>query len=348
MKYKQLGDSQLQVSEICLGTMNYGKQNTLEEAHKQLDYAFDQGINFIDTAEMYPAPTCAETQGNTEKSIGKWLRKQQRDKVILATKVCGRSNETLSLSWIRDGKICIDRANVEKAIDESLSRLQTDYVDLYQIHWPDRYVPLFGAADYDPRYEKETIPIIEQLEVFADLVKVGKIRYLGVSNETPWGICEFSHLAQQLGLPKIVSIQNAYNLTNRVFEINLAETCHFHQVGLMAYSTLAFGHLSGKYLSQIPKNSRLDLFPSFDIRYHKPNFTEAVKAYIQLAHQYNLTPVQLALAFVRSRWFVTSTIIGTSTMNQLQENLSSVEIELDSEVLAQIDQIHARYPNPTP
>ena len=347
MRYKQLGDSQLQVSEICLGTMNYGKQNTLDEAQKLLDYAFSQGINFIDTAEMYPAPTCAKTLGKTEEYIGKWLSKKQRDKVTIATKVCGRPNETLSLNWIREGKSCINDVNVQKAIDGSLSRLQTDYIDLYQIHWPDRYVPLFGASDYNPRYERETIPIIEQLEVFADLVKAGKIRYLGISNETPWGVSEFSHLAQQLGLPKIVSIQNAYNLTNRVFEINLAETCHFHRVGLMAYSTLAFGYLSGKYLSKIPKNSRLDLFPGFDRRYHKPNFAEAVKAYVDIAHQYELKPVQLALAFVRSRWFVTTTIIGASTIEQLQENISSIEIELDSDILAQIDQIHARYPNPT-
>ncbi|MEA5498917.1 aldo/keto reductase [Limnoraphis robusta Tam1] len=349
MQYKQLGDSDLLVSELCLGTMNYGDQNTLEEAEKQLDYAVDQGINFIDTAEMYPAPTRAETQGKTEEYIGHWLSKQRRDQFIIGTKVSGPSgDQTLPITWIRDGKSRIDRQNIQEAVEGSLRRLQTDYIDLYQIHWPDRYVPLFGAPDYDPRYQRETVPILEQLEAFADLVKAGKIRYLGVSNETPWGLCEFCHLAKQFGLPKIVSIQNAFNLTNRVFQIHLAEACHFHNVGLIAYSTLAFGHLSGKYLSQTPAGSRLDLFPGFDRRYHKPYFQEAVKAYVEIAHQYGLTPVQLALAFVRSRWFVASTIIGASTIEQLKENLSCLDIELSPEILAEIDKVHARYPNPTP
>ena len=349
MQYKQLGDSDLFVSELCLGTMNYGDQNTLKEAEKQLDYAVAQGINFIDTAEMYPAPTRAETQGKTEEYIGHWLSKQRRDQLIIATKVSGPSgNKTLPITWIRDGKSRVDRQNIQEAVEGSLRRLQTDYIDLYQIHWPDRYVPLFGAPDYDPRYQRETVPILEQLEAFADLVKAGKIRYLGVSNETPWGVCEFCHLAKQFGLPKIVSIQNAFNLTNRVFQIHLAEACHFHNVGLIAYSTLAFGHLSGKYLSKIPAGSRLDLFPEFDRRYHKPYFQEAVKAYVEIAHQYGLTPVQLALGFVRSRWFVTSTIIAASTIEQLKENISCVNLELDSEILAEIDQVYARYPNPTP
>lgn len=349
MQYKPLGDSELLVSEICLGTMNYGQQNTLEEAAQQLDYAVSQGVNFIDTAEMYPAPTRAETQGKTEEYIGQWLRKQPRDQLIIATKVSGPSgDQTLPLTWIRGGKNRLDRANIDQAIAGSLRRLQTDYIDLYQIHWPDRYVPLFGAPDYDPQYERETIPLLEQLEALADLVKAGKIRYVGVSNETPWGVSEFSHLAQQFGLPKIVSIQNAFNLTNRVFQIHLAETCRFHHVGLIAYSTLAFGHLTGKYLSNIPAKSRLDLFPNFDKRYRKPYFQDAVKAYVEIAHRWNLTPTQLALAFVRSRWFVTSTIIGASNLEQLKENLSSVTITLDPEILAEIDKVHACFPNPTP
>lgn len=349
MQYNKLGDSDLMVSEICLGTMNYGKQNTLEDAIAQLNYAVNQGVNFIDTAEMYPAPTCAETQSKTEEYIGVWLCKQQRDRLVVATKVSGPSiNRTLPLTWIRGGKNRIDRPNIEAAVDGSLRRLQTDYIDLYQIHWPDRYVPLFGAADYDPDNERETVSILEQLEAFAELVKAGKIRYLGVSNETPWGVCEFCHLAKQLGLPKIVSIQNAFNLTNRVFQIHLAEACNFHNVGLMAYSTLAFGHLSGKHLTQTPTGSRVDLFPSFDKRYGKPNFREAVRAYVELADQNGLTPVQLALGFVRSRWFVTSTIVGASTLEQLQENLSCVDLELSPEILAEIDRIHSLYPNPTP
>ncbi|MFB2738243.1 aldo/keto reductase [Umezakia ovalisporum] len=349
MQYKKLGDSDLLVSEICLGTMNYGEQNTLEEAEQQLDYAVSQGVNFIDTAEMYPAPTRAATQGKTEEYIGEWLVKQRREDLIIASKVSGPSGDkTLPVTWIREGKNRIDRKNVYQAVEDSLRRLQTDYIDLYQIHWPDRYVPLFGAPDYDPSYERETVPIVEQLAAFGDLVKAGKIRYLGVSNETPWGVCEFCHLAKQLGLPKIVSIQNAFNLTNRVFQTHLAEVCHVHKVGLMAYSTLAFGHLSGKYLSQTPSRSRIDLFPGFDKRYHKLYFQEAVKAYVEIANEYGLTPVQLALAFVRSRWFVTSTIIGASTVEQVRENLSCIEIDLDPAILAQIDQVHARYPNPTP
>ncbi len=349
MQYKQLGESDLMVSEICLGTMNYGKQNTLEDAEAQLSYAVSQGVNFIDTAEMYPAPTCAKTQGKTEEYIGEWLRKQQRDQLVIATKVSGPSiSRTLPLTWIREGKNRINRKNIQEAIEGSLRRLQTDYIDLYQIHWPDRYVPLFGDSDYDPCNERETVSIVEQLEAFAELVKAGKIRYLGVSNETPWGVCEFCHLAQQLGLPKIVSIQNAFNLTNRVFQIHLAEACRFHNVGLMAYSTLGFGHLSGKHLSQTSTGSRVDLFPGFDKRYHKPNFQEAVQAYVELAHQNGLTPTQLALGFVRSRWFVNSTIVGASTLEQLKENLCCVDLELSTDILTAIDQIHARYPNPTP
>lgn len=345
MEYKTLGDSNLQVSELCLGTMTYGQQNTIEDAHQQLDYAVAQGINFIDTAEMYPVPGRADTQGKTEDYIGEWLVKQRRDQLIIATKVAG---PTSRLSWIRGEKRRIDRPNVEQAVEDSLKRLRTDYIDLYQIHWPDRYVPLFGAPDYNPKLERDTVPIAEQLEIFADLIKAGKIRYLGLSNETPWGVCEFCHLAQQLGLPKVVSMQNAFNLLNRVFQIHLAEACRFNQVGLLAYSPLAFGALTGKYLNGKTENSRMSLFPGFGQRYDKTNVMDAVKAYVEIAHKYNLTPVQLALAFVRSRWFVTSTIIGATTMAQLQENLRSIEVQLSQEMLAEIDAVYARYPNPTP
>ncbi|AFY76102.1 putative oxidoreductase, aryl-alcohol dehydrogenase like protein [Pleurocapsa sp. PCC 7327] len=345
MKYSQLGDSDLFVSEICLGTMTFGEQNTLEDARQQLDYAVSAGINFIDSAEMYPVPAKAETQGKTEEYIGEWLVKQQRDKLIIATKVAGPNSR---LTWLRGGNNRIDRANVNQAVEDSLKRLQTDYIDLYQIHWPDRYVPLFGAPDYDPTQERESTPIAEQLEIFADLIKAGKIRYLGLSNETPWGVCEFCHLAQKLGLPKVVSIQNAFSLVNRVFQINLAEACRFNNIGLLAYSPLAFGLLTGKYLDRIPENSRLNLFKGFGIRYEKPNLTEAVTAYVEIAKKYGLSPAKMALAFVRSHWFVTSTIIGATTMEQLKENLSSIEVELDKDILAEIDAVHVRYPNPTP
>jgi len=345
MKYNKLGESDLLVSEICLGTMTYGQQNTLAQAQEQLDYALSQGVNFIDSAEMYPVPGRAETQGKTEEYVGEWLVRQQRDKVIVATKVAGAGP---AFGWIRGEDRRLDRANIEAAIAASLKRLKTDYVDLYQIHWPDRYVPLFGSPDYDPANERETVAIAEQLAVFADLVKAGKIRYLGLSNETPWGVCEFSHVAQQLGLPKIVSIQNAYSLTNRVFDIHLAEACRFHNVGLLAYSPLAFGFLTGKYLDGTPENSRIALFPGFDQRYKKTNFDAALREYVAIARKYNLSPAQMALAFVRSRWFVASTIIGATTMTQLQENLSSLEVNLAPEILTEIDAVRTKYPDPTP
>ena len=345
MQYNQLGDSDLSVSEICLGTMTFGQQNTLEEASQQLDYAVSQGVNFIDAAEMYPVPARKETYGSTEEYIGKWLKEQQRENIVLATKVAG---PTRSMGWIRSPDRNLDRRNIEQAVNDSLARLQTDYIDLYQIHWPDRNVTLFGGGTFDPKNERDTVPIQEQLEVFADLVQAGKIRYLGLSNETPWGVCQFTRLAEQLGLPKIVSIQNAYHLLNREFEIALAETCYRENVGLLAYSPLAFGFLTGKYLQDIPKTSRIGQFPMFGGRYRKPSVKETVAAYVEAAKQHNLSPAVMALAFVRSRWFVTSTIIGATTMEQLRENLSSAEVELDEAVLKDIEAVHAEHPNPAP
>ncbi len=345
MKYNQLGESDLNVSEICLGTMTFGQQNTIEEAHQQLDYARDRGINFIDAAEMYPVPVYEATQGLTESYIGEWLVRQPRDQVIVATKIAGPGR---NFHWLRSGKQAIDRKNVEQALHDSLTRLQTDYVDLYQIHWPDRYVPQFGETVYDLAKERETVPIAEQLTSFADLIEAGKIRYLGLSNETPWGIAEFSRIAKQLGLPKVVSIQNAYSLINRVFDSALAEASRKENVGLLAYSSLAFGLLSGKYINASPTNTRLTKFEGFGGRYQKPNVAEAVAAYAEIAHAHNLKPSQLALAFVRSRWFVSSTIIGATTLEQLQENLGSLDVTLDPDILTEIDRVHSRYPNPAP
>lgn len=345
MQYKQLGESDLKVSEICLGTMTYGQQNIIEEAHKQLDYAIANGVNFIDTAEMYPVPTRAETYGSTEAYIGEWLKHQQRDQLIIATKIAGPGR---GFKWVRDGAKAVDRANITQAVNDSLKRLQTDYIDLYQIHWPDRYVPRFGETIYDPNQEKNTVPIAEQLAVFADLIQAGKIRYLGLSNETPWGVSEFSHAAKQLALPKVVSIQNAYNLLNRVFDSALAESCYRENIGLLAYSPLGFGLLSGKYLNGKPEKSRITLFEGFGQRYRKPNVNEAVAAYVEIAQRYNLKPSQLALAFVQSRWFVTSTIIGATTLEQLEENLDSLNVVLEKQVLAEIDAVHAHYPSPAP
>lgn len=319
MKYNQLGESDLKVSEICLGTMTYGQQNTIEEAHQQLDYAIAQGINFIDTAEMYPVPPRGETQGKTEAYIGEWLKKQQRNQLIIATKIAGPGRP---FKWLRGGNLQINHNNIKQAVDDSLKRLQTDYIDLYQIHWPERYVPTFGQTEYKPDLERETVSIAEQLQAFADVIKAGKIRYLGLSNETPWGVSEFVHIAKQLELPKVISIQNAYNLLNRVFDSALAEVSRYTNVGLLAYSPLGFGLLSGKYTDEKkPENTRLSLFQGFGQRYLKPNVNEAVAAYVSIARKYNLQPTQLALAFVRSRWFVSSTIIGATSLEQLQENI---------------------------
>jgi aryl-alcohol dehydrogenase-like predicted oxidoreductase len=345
MQYKQLGESDLKVSEICLGTMTFGQQNTVEEAHQQLDYAVSKGVNFIDAAEMYPVPPRAQTQGRTEAYIGEWLKTQQRDQVIIATKIAGPGR---GMKWIRGGANAIDRDNIQQAVDDSLKRLQTDYIDLYQIHWPDRYVPLFGQSVYNPKQERTTVPIAEQLAVFADLIQEGKIRYVGLSNETPWGVSEFSHAAKQLGLPKVVSIQNAYNLINRVFDWALAEACYRENIGLLAYSPLGFGSLSGKYLHSKPDKARITLFQGFGQRYLKPNVNEAVAAYVEIAQRHQLNPAHLALAFVRSRWFVTSTIIGATTLEQLKENLDSLNVVLNEEILTEIDAVQARYPNPAP
>ena len=343
MIYRELPNSSLQVSQLCLGTMTYGEQNSVADAHRQLDYAFALGVNFIDTAEMYPVPPRAETQGRTEDYVGQWLKRQARDKIILATKVTGPAR---GFTWIRGGPR-ISRPHIEQAVDASLKRLQTDYIDLYQIHWPDRNVPMFGQSAFDPDAERESTPIAEQLEVFADLIRAGKIRYLGLSNETPWGAAQFVQHAAQAGLPRVISIQNAYNLINRVFEYGLAETCYREHIGLLAYSPLGFGALTGKYLSAgVP--GRLTLFPGFGQRYHKPNVPEAVAAYTALARKLGMSPATLALAFVRSRRFVASTILGATSLEQLKEDIDSVNVDLSADALREIDAIHIRFTNPAP
>lgn len=343
MNYRELPHSDLKVSELCLGTMTFGEQNSVADAHQQLKYALAHGINFIDTAEMYPVPPRAETQACTEAYVGQWLKRQARHKLVIATKVTGPAR---GFTWIRGGPR-VSRAHIEPAVNASLKRLQTDYIDLYQIHWPDRNVPMFGQSAFDPSSERDTTPIVEQLVVFADLIRAGKIRYVGLSNETPWGVCQFGQYATQAGLPRVISIQNAYNLINRVFEYGLAETCYRERIGLLAYSPLGFGVLTGKY--QTPgARGRLTLFPGFGQRYNKPNITEAVAAYCALAQELGMTPAGLALAFVRSRDFVTSTIIGATTLAQLKENIDSINLELSADAMKEIAAIHARFPNPAP
>ena len=340
-----LGKTTLNIPDVCLGTMTFGEQTSETDAHAQLDYAMAQGINFLDTAEMYAVPPRAETCGESERIIGRWLKRQARDKIIVATKVAGPSR---NLDWIRGGPPALDRANIRAAIEGSLQRLQTDYVDLYQLHWPERNQPMFGQWQFDPAKERECTSIRSQLEVLAELVRAGKVRTIGVSNEHPWGIMQFCRLAEELGLPFIASTQNSYSLLNRTFETAMAETCFRENVGLLAYSPLAFGHLTGKYLSNPQAEGRLTRWPNFGQRYTKPNVAPAVAAYAQLAQRNDLTPTQLALGFVRSRWFVSSTIIGASNLAQLKETVAATATPLSEAILAEIDAIHLQYTNPAP
>jgi aryl-alcohol dehydrogenase-like predicted oxidoreductase len=344
MEFRQLGGSDLKVSVFCLGTMTFGEQNTKADAHAQLDLAISRGVNFIDAAEMYPVPPRAETQGRTESYVGSWLKNQQRDKLIVATKIAGPSR---GFAWMRNGPH-INREHITAAIDDSLKRLQTDYIDLYQIHWPDRYVPMFGATGYDVAEEHESTPIFEQLQVMADMVKTGKIRHIGLSNETPWGVSEFVQRAEKMGLAKIITVQNAYNLMNRSFETGLAEVCHHTKVSLLAYSPLAFGHLTGKYLADPNEKGRITQFANFGQRYAKPNVAAASRAYVRIAQEAGLTPAMMALAFARTRWFIGSVIIGATNLDQLEENLDSAKVILSAEVLEKIEAVHTMYPNPAP
>lgn len=345
MDYRKLGESALEVSAICFGTMTFGQQTSASEARALLDQAVAHGVNFIDTAEMYAVPARAETSGVSEIIVGDWLAAQPRDRLIIATKVAGPSR---NLDWIRGGPVDLDGDNIRAAVEGSLKRLRTDYIDLYQLHWPARNQPMFGAWQYDPAAERDCAPIRAQLEALAGLVAAGKIRYVGVSNEHPWGVMQFTRLADEYGLPRIVSIQNAYSLLNRVFEYGLAEMCHREHVALLAYSPLAFGHLSGKYLVDPAARGRITAFPHFGQRYAGPGVDRAVGAYAELAERLGLTPAALALAFVYRRWFVASTIIGATTLEQLQENLAAWRIELTPEILEEIDHIHQCNANPAP
>ncbi len=344
MQYRKLGTSDLNVSKICLGTMTFGKQNTEAEAHQQLDYAVAQGINFIDSAEMYPVPTAAESTGKSEVLLGTWLVRQQRDKLIVATKATGPGR----MNWIRNGELAFDRKGLTTAVDDSLKRLQTDVIDLYQLHWPDRNTPIFGGYQFDPGHERSFTPLRETLEVLADLVRAGKLCYVGLSNETPWGVMQFLRLADEHGLPRIASVQNSYHLLNRSWENGLAEIGYRENVALIPYSPLGFGNLTGKYLDNPAAQGRVNLFPGFNQRYTKPNVPAALAAYVGLARKNNMTPAQLALAFVYSRWFVTSTIIGATSVTQLQENIGALEVSLSEEVFKEVEEIHLRYTNPAP
>jgi len=346
MQYSRLGRTDLQVSRICLGTMTFGEQNSEREAHAQLDAALAAGINFIDTAEMYPVPPKAETYGRTEQYIGHWLQARGgRDRIILATKAMSRSDD---LDYVRGGNTRLTRAHIEAALDASLRRLRTDYVDLYQLHWPDRRTNTFGKLGYKHDANDIPVPIEESLAALADLVRAGKVRHIGVSNETPWGVAQFLRLAQERGWPRIVSIQNPYSLLNRSFEIGLAEFAHREDVGLLAYSPLGFGVLTGKYLDgAAPAAARLTLFNRFR-RYTGEAAQRATRAYVELARRHGLDPAQMALAYVNTRPFLTSTIIGATTLEQLRDDIASIDLVLSDELLTALEAIHVMQPNPCP
>ncbi len=346
MQYRTLGNTDTKVSLICLGSMTWGEQNSEAEGHAQLDYALKQGINFIDTAELYAIPAKAETNGRTEEIIGSWIKaRNNRNQVVLASKVAGPGKGWVD--HIRNGESRFDRANMQMALEQSLRRLQTDYLDLYQLHWPERKTNYFGSLGYAHSSEEFT-PIEETLEVLQEFIQAGKIRQVGLSNETPWGLMKFLQIADRMGLPRVVSIQNPYSLLNRSFEIGLAEISHREQVGLLAYSPLGFGVLSGKYLSGGGKpEDRLTRFPEYD-RYSNIQATAATQEYVTLARSLDLSPTQMALAYVNSRPFLTSNIIGATSLEQLRENVASAEIQLEDDTLEQIEAIHRKYPNPAP
>lgn len=344
MKYRRLGRTDLDVSLICLGTMTWGEQNSEAEAHQQLDYAVAQGVNFIDTAEMYPVPPRAATQGRSEAYLGSWLAQRgRREDLVIATKVMGPSDA----DYVRGGPR-LTRRQVVHACEESLQRLQLDYIDLYQVHWPERPTNYFGRLGYEVQDDPDAIEIEETLGALAELVEAGKARYVGVSNETPWGVHEYLRLADRHGWPRIQSIQNPYNLLNRSYEIGLAEFSHREDLSLLAYSPLACGTLSGKYLdAQRPPGARLTRFDRFQ-RYSGELAETAIRQYVELARAHGLDPAAMALAYVNTRPFLGATIIGATTMEQLAADIASLELRLPAELVAGIEAIHRRQPNPCP
>ncbi|WP_034294865.1 NADP(H)-dependent aldo-keto reductase [Herbaspirillum sp. RV1423] len=349
MQYRPLGRTNVNVSLITLGTMTWGEQNTEAEAHSQLDFATERGINLIDVAEMYPVPPKAETQGLSERYLGTWLKKSgKRGQLLIATKATGPARKPHNPRHVRGGVNNFDRKGLTEALHGSLERLQLDHVDLYQLHWPDRSVNSFGQLNYSHIADEQTVAIDETLTILSEFVKAGKIRHIGLSNETAWGVAQFLRAAEKFDLERVVAIQNPYNLLNRSFEINLAEFAHREQVGLLAYSPLAFGVLSGKYENGArPAGARLTLFDRFT-RYNSPQTVAAAKAYVALARKHGIDPAQLALAYVNSRPFVTSNIIGATTMEQLRSNIDSLSVQLSPEIVEQIEAIHKTQPNPAP
>lgn len=348
MNYKPLGHSDINVSTICLGTMTFGEQNTEVEGHQQLDYAIEQGVNFIDTAELYAIPPKAETYGRTEEIIGQWLSKRSvRDDIVLATKIAGAGADFVG--HIREGKTRFNADHINQALNASLARLKTDYIDLYQLHWPERQTNYFGQLGYKNENDDSNLtPLEHTLRALKKQVDAGKIRYIGLSNETPWGMMQFITLAKQYDLPLVASVQNPYSLLNRSYEIGNAEISHREHVGLLAYSPLGFGVLTGKYLhNQQPKGARITRWPHY-ARYSNEQGIAATQAYVDLAKQHDWDPAQMALAFVNEQPFVTSNIIGATNLRQLKSNIDSVQLTLSADLRQGIEAIHQRYPNPAP
>lgn len=349
MQFRPLANTGILLPEICLGTMTFGEQNTQAEAFQQLDYALDRGLYFWDTAEMYPVPPKPETQGSTESIIGNWIQQHGgREKLFLASKIAGPSQGG---SHIRDGQTRFNASDISSALDGNLKRLQTDYIDLYQLHWPQRPTNFFGKLGYDNQEAentKEVTSLEETLSALSDEIKKGRIRYIGLSNETPWGTMKFLHLAEKLGLEKFVSVQNPYNLLNRTYEVGMSEIAKYEGVGLLAYSPLAFGYLTGKFRNGArPENARVTRFSRFS-RYSNPESELATEQYAQLAEQHGLSLTQLSLAFIKQQFFVTSTIIGATNLDQLKENINAFDVNLSEEVLKGIEAIHKQQPNPAP
>tara|TARA_Y100001970_G_scaffold222261_1_gene273280 strand:- start:2044 stop:3084 length:1041 start_codon:yes stop_codon:yes gene_type:complete len=346
MKFKQLGNTDLKVSLICLGTMTFGEQNTQDEGFEQMNYAVEKGINFFDTAELYAIPPKEKTYGKTEEIIGNWFKvRKNRKKIILASKIAGPG-----LKWIRGGGAQYSPKGIEEALNNSLKRLKTDYIDLYQLHWPERNTNYFGDLDYQHKEnEKEWNSIESILETLKKFTDKGKIRYIGLSNETPWGFSKFLQISKEKKLPRIVSVQNPYNLVNRTYEVGMSEISIREKAGLLAYSPLAIGYLTGKYRNKkMPKNSRLDLFYDNYPRYHNQRTYEAVDEYFKISQKNKMSLTQLSLAYVNSRDFVTSNIIGATTMDQLKENIESINISLDKKIVDEINLVHENIPNPAP
>lgn len=350
MKFNPLAHTGIQLPEICLGTMTFGEQNTQAEAFDQLNYALDQGLYFWDTAEMYPVPPKAETQGATEQIIGNWIQQHgQRDRLFLASKIAGPG---FGGSAIRQGLTRFNRQHIQQALDGSLQRLQTDYIDLYQLHWPERHTNFFGHLGFGnqlaAKHEHDLTAMEETLDALHQEIQKGRIRFIGLSNETPWGTMKFLHLAEKMNLSKFVTVQNPYSLLNRSYEVGMSEIAKYEGVGLLAYSPLAFGMLTGKYRHGAkPANGRITLFSRFS-RYTNPECEWATEQYAQLAEKHGLTLTQLALAFIKQQFFVTSTIIGATSMTQLKENITAFDIELNEEILQEIEAIHKQQPNPAP